>query len=177
MLPAVVHRGRFLDCAIWALGTLAKPQIKQGSIMARLVFALLISGFVASACSTASSHFSAAFDMVNTYDKVHGPLFLSGKTFKQEGESKKLTPPATDVHWAVFTVMQQIRFHDDTAAFRGFTAQWWYRALKHDRDQRQSIYEHVEQLTACKETPADTILKVIQGIIADDLPNPRPESE
>jgi len=51
----------------------------------------------------------AAFDLVTTYDKVKGPLWVSGKSFHRgKGGS---TPPANDIHWTVFNVMQAIVDH------------------------------------------------------------------
>lgn len=53
----------------------------------------------------------AAFNVVRSYDKTNGHLFVSGKTFKRVGENNHLKPPHTDIHWAVFNVMQQIMLH------------------------------------------------------------------
>ncbi|MHC4502775.1 MAG: M60 family peptidase N-terminal accessory domain-containing protein, partial [Planctomycetota bacterium] len=49
----------------------------------------------------------AAFDLVATYDKVNGPLWVSGKSFNR-GRSRKPTPPPKDIHWTVYNVMQNI---------------------------------------------------------------------
>jgi hypothetical protein len=49
----------------------------------------------------------AAFDVVATYDKVNGPLWVSGKSFNR-GRSRKPTPPPNDIHWTVYNVMQNI---------------------------------------------------------------------
>ena len=49
-----------------------------------------------------------AFDVVSAYDKVHGPLFINGIKLKREGDPGHLKPTATDIHWAIFTLMQEI---------------------------------------------------------------------
>lgn len=50
----------------------------------------------------------AAFAVVRAYDKVYGPLFVNDIKLKRVGDAGHLKPTATDIHWAVFTVMQQI---------------------------------------------------------------------
>ena len=49
----------------------------------------------------------AAFDLVATYDKVKGPLWVAREGFSR-GTRRKLTPPPNDIHWTIYTVMQDI---------------------------------------------------------------------
>ena len=45
----------------------------------------------------------AALDLVATYDKVEGPLWVA-----RSGFNRKAKPPANDIHWTIYTVMQNI---------------------------------------------------------------------
>ena len=45
----------------------------------------------------------AALDLVATYDKVEGPLWVARSGFNRKG-----TPPVNDIHWTIYTVMQNI---------------------------------------------------------------------
>ena len=52
-----------------------------------------------------STVIAASFDLVAAYDSIIGPLFVSGspiQSFKRSGVSD------TDIHWAVYNVMQYI---------------------------------------------------------------------
>jgi len=46
----------------------------------------------------------AACDLVAAYDKANGPLWVSGRMFTRG----KGNPPANDIHWTIFNVMQAI---------------------------------------------------------------------
>ena len=45
----------------------------------------------------------AAFDVVATYDKVEGPLWIAHGPF-----NRRRKPPANDLHWTIYNVMQNI---------------------------------------------------------------------
>lgn len=45
----------------------------------------------------------ACFDIVATYDKVNGPLWIAHGEFNRSGK-----PPANDLHWTIYNVMQNI---------------------------------------------------------------------
>lgn len=45
----------------------------------------------------------AAFDLVATYDEVKGPLWVAHGGFNRRGK-----PPANDLHWTIYNVMQNI---------------------------------------------------------------------
>jgi len=45
----------------------------------------------------------ACFDVVATYDEVKGPLWIAHGGFNRRGK-----PPANDVHWTIYNVMQNI---------------------------------------------------------------------
>lgn len=49
----------------------------------------------------------AACDLVATYDKVKGPLWIAQDGFNR-GAGKKRTPPANDLPWTIYNVMQNI---------------------------------------------------------------------
>jgi hypothetical protein len=53
---------------------------------------------------------SAAFDLVATYDDIEGPLWIAQNGFNRRGN-----PPADDIHWTVYHVMQYIMDHVYTA--------------------------------------------------------------
>ena len=48
----------------------------------------------------------AAFALVATYDKVKGPLWVAGKSFNRG--RRNASPPANDIHWTIYNVMQNI---------------------------------------------------------------------
>ena len=45
----------------------------------------------------------AAFDLVATYDEVKGPLWIA-----HGGFNRREKPPANDLHWTIYNVMQNI---------------------------------------------------------------------
>lgn len=49
----------------------------------------------------------AACDLVAAYDKVEGPLWVVRKGFNR-GNPRAPKPPANDIHWTIFNVMQNI---------------------------------------------------------------------
>lgn len=49
----------------------------------------------------------AAFDLVSTYDKVKGPLWVNGVKFTRGTRHHRVQPPA-DINWTVYHVMQGI---------------------------------------------------------------------
>ncbi|MBI1336095.1 MAG: hypothetical protein GC164_03930 [Phycisphaera sp.] len=49
----------------------------------------------------------AALKLATTYDKVYGPLWVSGRKFNRD-DRDNIHPPATDIHWVDFIVMQLI---------------------------------------------------------------------
>lgn len=49
----------------------------------------------------------AALELVKTYDEVQGPLFVARGEW-DKGHRRKRTPPANDIHWTVYHVMQYI---------------------------------------------------------------------
>jgi hypothetical protein len=52
----------------------------------------------------------AAFNLVATYDEIEGPLWIARPGFNRRGQ-----PPADDIHWTVYHVMQYIMDHIYTA--------------------------------------------------------------
>lgn len=48
-----------------------------------------------------------AFDLVATYDALKGPLFVAHAEW-DKGHRRKRTPPAEDIHWTMYHVMQSI---------------------------------------------------------------------
>ncbi len=49
----------------------------------------------------------ACFDLVATYDKVTGPLWIVHEAWDR-GHIRNRKPPANDIHWTIFNVMQNI---------------------------------------------------------------------
>lgn len=50
----------------------------------------------------------AAFDLVRAYETVNGPLWVAHPGFRRVRRDGKLVPPANDIHWTIFQVMQHI---------------------------------------------------------------------
>ncbi len=52
----------------------------------------------------------AALDVVTTYDTVKGPLFVARGGW-DKGHRRKQTPPADDIHWTMYHLMQHVFDH------------------------------------------------------------------
>lgn len=50
---------------------------------------------------------SAALDLVSTYDELKGPIFVARGGW-DKGHRRKKTPPADDIHWTMYHLMQHV---------------------------------------------------------------------